>query len=149
MIESIERLKQMKNRPWVYRNSVVEILGYADGVGEDGDEVEIYLNDGRTIECRITELSSKLKEFGSATGTVVVLAHQKLDQVSSMKPNVMEGLRNTVLDSIRRLKKDPGTVNQAKQIFQGVNTMINLARTELEYRKYMDSSVPNGRVRRK
>ena len=68
MIESIERLKQMKNRPWVYRNSVVEILGYADGVGEDGDEVEIYLNDGRTIECRITELSSKLKEFGSATG---------------------------------------------------------------------------------
>lgn len=149
MIESIERLKQMKNRPWVYRNKVVEIIGYADGVGEDGDEIEIYLNDGRTIECRITELSSKLKEFGHATGTVVVLAHQKLDQVSCMKPNVTEELRDTVLESIRMLKTDPGTVNQAKQIFQGVNTMINLAKAELEYRKYIDSSAPNGRGRRK
>ena len=135
----------MKNRPWVYRNKVVEILGYADGVGEDGDEVEIYLNDGTTIECRMTELYRKLQEFGCATGTVVVLAHQKLDQVSSMKPSVMQELRDTVMESIRNLKADPGTVNQAKQIFQGVNTMINLAKTELEFRKYMDSSVSEGR----
>lgn len=53
----------MKNRPWVYKNKVVEILGYADGVGEEGDEVEIYLNDGTTIECLMINLSRKLKEF--------------------------------------------------------------------------------------
>lgn len=144
-IESIERLKQMKSRPWVYRNKVVEIIGYADGVGEDGDEVEIYLNDGTMIECRIIELSKKLKEFKDATGTVVVLANHRLDKVSSMQPGVMQELRDTVMETIRGLKQDPGKVNQAKQVFQGVNTMINLARTELEYRRYMEGTVPNGK----
>jgi hypothetical protein len=90
-------------------------------------------------------LYRKLKEFGDATGTVVVLANHKLDNVSSMKPSVMQELRDTILQSIREVKDDPGKVNQAKQIFQGVNTMINLARAELEYRKYMDESVSKSR----
>lgn len=140
-IKEIERLKLIKGRPWVYRNQVVEILGFADGVGEDADEVEIYLNSGTTIECRITELGKKLNEFSPANGTVVTYAQHKLDKVSSMQPNVMEELRNTILQSIRDVREDPGKINQAKQIFQGVNTMINLAKTELEFRKYMDSSV--------
>lgn len=143
--ESLEQLKRMNKRPWVYRNKVVEIIGYADYVGEDGDEVEIYLNDGRAIECKINKLGEKLREFGSATGTVVTLAHQKLNEVSSVRPDTINELRETIMDSIRKLKDDPGHVSQAKQIFQGVNTMLNLAKTELEYRKYMDSSVPNGR----
>jgi hypothetical protein len=29
-------------------------------------------------------------------------------------------------------------VSQAKQVFQGVNTLVNLAKTELEYRKYLN-----------
>lgn len=145
--ENIERLKQMKGRPWVYKNKVVEILGYADGVGEEGDEVEIYLNDGTIIEVLMINLARKIKEFGSATGTVVVMANHKLDKVSSMQPNVLQELRDTILSSIREVKADPGKVSQAKQIFQGVNTMINLAKTELEFRKYMDQSVPNGNNR--
>ena len=143
--ESLQQLKRMNKRPWVYRNKVVEIIGYADYVSEDGDEVEIYLNNGRTIECKISKLGEKLREFGSATGTVVTLAHQKLNEVSSVRPDTINELRETIMDSIRKLKDDPGHVSQAKQIFQGVNTMLNLAKTELEYRKYMDSSVPNGR----
>lgn len=145
MNEAIEKLKHMKGKPFVYKNKVVEILGYADGVGEEGEDVEIYLNDGTTIECLRMNLYRKLKEFGDATGTVVVLANHKLDNVSSMKPSVMQELRDTILQSIREVKDDPGKVNQAKQIFQGVNTMINLARAELEYRKYMDESVSKSR----
>ena len=44
-----------------------------------------------------------------------------------------------VLQQIKDVKEDPGKVNQAKQVFQGVNTVINLAKTEIEYRKYLDS----------
>lgn len=36
------------------------------------------------------------------------------------------------------LKKSPEHVSQAKQVFQGVNTLINLAKTELEYRKFVN-----------
>ena len=40
-------------------------------------------------------------------------------------------------------KEDPSKVSQAKQVFQGVNTVINLAKTELEYRKYLDTTDPS------
>ena len=142
----LNQLEQMKGGAFIYRGELVELLGYADYVGEDGDDVEIYLNNGKTIECKIANLGGKLKEFKSAEGAVRIMASRKIDSVSSVAPNVMGELRDTILDSIRTLKKDPGTVNQAKQIFQGVNTMINLAKMELEYRKYVDdfSSKPRG-----
>ena len=137
----MHQLGKMKGKPFVYRNKVVEILTYADGVGDDGDEVEIYLNDGTVIECLMINLGKKLKEFTASTGVVVTMAHHKLDKVSTMNPDVMHELRDTILESIRTLKAKPETVSQAKQVFQGVNTMINLAKTELEFRKYMDESV--------
>lgn len=139
--DAINLLERMKGRPYVYKNKVVEILSYADGVGDEGDEIEIYLNDGTVIECLMIHLSKKLKDFTSASGTIVTMAHHKLDQVSSMKPSVTQELRDTVMESIRNLKSNPESVEQAKQIFQGVNTMINLAKTELEFRKYLDQSV--------
>lgn len=134
----LNQLASMKGGAYIYRGDLVELLGYADHVGEDGDEVEIYLNNGKTIECKLPDLGDKLKQFKSAEGAVRIMASRKMDSVSSVAPNVMGELRDTILDSIRTLKKDPGTVNQAKQIFQGVNTMINLAKMELEYRKYVD-----------
>lgn len=134
----LNQLESMKGGAFIYRGDLVELLGYADHVGEDGDEVEIYLNNGKTIECKLPDLGDKLKQFKSAEGAVRIMASRKMDSVSSVAPNVMGELRDTILDSIRTLKKDPGTVNQAKQIFQGVNTMINLAKMELEYRKYVD-----------
>lgn len=134
----LKQLESMKGGAFIYRGELVELLHYADHVGEDGDEVEIYLNNGKTIECKLPNLGDKLKQFKSAEGAVRIMASRKMDSVSSVAPNVMGELRDTILDSIRTLKKDPGTVNQAKQIFQGVNTMINLAKMELEYRKYVD-----------
>ena len=106
----------------------MEVLGYADHVGEDGDEVEIYLNNGKTIECKLPNLGDKLKQFKSAEGAVRIMASRKMDSVSAMNANVMGELRDTILGSIRDLKTDPG-----------VNTLINLAKMELEYRKYVDN----------
>ena len=116
-IEALEQLDKMKGGAFIYRNDVVELIAYADHVGEDGDAVEIYLNNGKTIECKIPELERKLKEFRSAEGAVRVMASRKMDSVSSVAPSVMGELRDTILDSIRTLKADPGTANQAKQVF--------------------------------
>ena len=138
--DALDKLKRMKGCAYVYRNEVVQIISYADYVGEDGDEVEIYLNNGKTIECRMPELGKKLMEFQSANNTVITLTNHRLDQVSSVNPNVVQEVRDTILSIIRELKADPSKVNQAKQIFQGVNTLISLGKMELEYRKYMDES---------
>ena len=67
-----------------------------------------------------------------------MLANRRLDSVSAVNPTIIQQLRDTVMQQSDAVKKDPSAVAQAKQVFQGVNTLVNLAKTELEYRKYMN-----------
>ena len=134
----INELEQMKGKLYLYRNQEVVVLNYADGTGEDGDEVEIYLNNGTTLVLNYANLNVRLNEFKPLQGHVVVVAQRMVDSVSTVNPEVMLTLRDTVMQQIKELKEDPSTVNQAKQVFQGVNTMINLARVEMEYRKLIN-----------
>ncbi len=137
----LERLKEMVHKPFLYKNEEVVIIGYCDGVGEDGTDVEIYLNNGKTLEFSVFDLDLKLGRFRSISNTVIVLANNRLDAVSTVNPTVIKDLRDIVLDQIQRVKNDPAAVNQAKQVFQGVNTLVNLAKAELEYRQYVDKQL--------
>lgn len=139
-MEAIERLKGMVNKAFLYKNEEVVVLNYCDGTGDDGDEVEIYLNNGKTLEFNIHELAMKLDRFRPIGNTVVVLANERLNKVSTMNPTIVQDLRDAILDQIKAVRENPAAVNQAKQVFQGVNTLINLAKTELDYRRYLDKS---------
>ena len=140
IMDGIDKLKGMVNKPFLYKNEEVVIIGYCDGTGDDGDEIKIYLNNGKTIVWPVYDLVMKLPRFRPITNTVVVLANERLNKVSTVNPTVLQDLRETVLEQIKAVKEDPGKVSQAKQVFQGVNTLINLAKTELEYRKYIDKN---------
>lgn len=137
-MDAIQKLKEMVNKPFLYNNEEVVIIGCCDGVGDHGEEVEIYLNNGKTLVFNMGDLILKLERFRPLTNTVIVLANERLNQVSTVNPTILQELRNTILQQIKDVKSDPAKVNQAKQVFQGVNTFINLAKTELEYRKYLD-----------
>ena len=140
IMDGIDKLKEMVNKPFLYKNEEVVIIGYCDGTGDDGDEIEIYLNNGKTIVWPVYDLVMKLPRFRPIANTVVVLANERLNKVSTVNPTVLQELRETVLEQIKAVKEDPAKVSQAKQVFQGVNTLINLAKTELEYRKYIDKN---------
>lgn len=142
---AIDRLKEMVNKPFLYQNEEVVILNYCDGTGDDGTEVEIYLNNGKVLVFSMFDLASKLNRFRPITNTVVVLANERLNKVSTVNPTILQDLRNLVLQQIKDVKEDPSKVSQAKQVFQGVNTVINLAKTELEYRKYLDTTDPQNK----
>lgn len=137
-MDSIEKLKSMVNKPFLYNNEEVVIIGYCDCTGDNGDEVEIYLNNGKTIIFNMCELIMKIDRFRPITKQVIVLANERLNSVSTVNPTIIQDLRDLVLGQIKAVKESPEAVNQAKQVFQGVNTLINLAKTELEYRKYLD-----------
>ena len=139
---AIDRLKEMVNKPFLYQNEEVVILNYCDCTGDDGTEVEIYLNNGKVLIFSMFDLTSKLNRFRPLTNTIIVLANERLNKVSTVNPTILKNLRDLVLQQIKDVKEDPGKVNQAKQVFQGVNTVINLAKTELEYRKYLDTTDP-------
>lgn len=134
-----ERMEDMDKGHYVYKGEVVQILGHVLHTGDDGDEYEILLSNGRTLTGWMGGLEKKLEEFTSADGTVAAVVEHRMSQVSTFTPNVMSQLRDAVLDSIRAVREDPKSVSQAKQVFQGVNTLINLAKTELDFRKYVDS----------
>lgn len=137
-MSALDRLKGMVGKPYLYKNDEVVILNYCEGTGDDGDEVEIYLNNGKTLVFNYINLPSKLEKFKPVSAQVIVLANKRLDSVSTVSPSIIQELRDTVMQQIEAVKKDPSAVNQAKQVFQGVNTLVNLAKTELEYRKYMN-----------
>lgn len=136
---AISRLKGMINKPFLYRNEEVVILGYCDGVGDDGTEMEIYLNNGKTLVFNVFDLTDMLNRFRSITKTVIILANERMNKISSVNPSLLNEMRDLVLKQIKAVKEHPDQVSQAKQVFQGVNTLINLAKTEMEYRKYLDS----------
>lgn len=137
-MSALDRLKEMVGKPFLYKNEEVVVLNYCEGTGDDGDEVEIYLNNGKTLVFNYINLPSKLEKFKPVSAQVIVLANKRLDSVSTVNPSIIQELRDTVMQQIEAVKKDPSAVNQAKQVFQGVNTLVNLAKTELEYRKYMN-----------
>ena len=139
---TIERQDKIANKAYIYNGQEVVILGYCDNTGDNGDEVEIYLNNGKTLEWNISDLILKLERFRPITNTVVVLANERLNQVSSVNHTIIQTMRDTILSQIKAVKESPTpeVINQSKQIFQGVNTLTNLAKTELEYRKYIDNS---------
>lgn len=137
-MSALDRLKGMVGKPYLYKNDEVVILNYCEGTGDDGDEVEIYLNNGKTLVFNYINLPSKLDKFKPVAAQVIVLANKRLDSVSTVNPTIIQQLRDTVMQQIEAVKKNPSAVNQAKQVFQGVNTLVNLAKTELEYRKYMN-----------
>lgn len=137
-MSALDRLKEMVGKPFLYKNEEVVILNYCEGTGDDGDEVEIYLNNGTTLVFNYINLPTKLEKFKPVSTQVIVLANKRLDSVSTVNPTIIQQLRDTVMQQIDAVKKDPSAVAQAKQVFQGVNTLVNLAKTELEYRKYIN-----------
>lgn len=137
-MSALDRLKEMVGKPFLYKNEEVVVLNYCEGTGDDGDEVEIYLNNGTTLVFSYINLPAKLEKFKPVSAQVIVLANKRLNSVSTVNPTIIQQLRDTVMQQIEAVKKDPSAVAQAKQVFQGVNTLVNLAKTELEYRKYMN-----------
>lgn len=137
-MSALDRLKEMVGKPFLYKNEEVVVLNYCEGTGDDGDEVEIYLNNGTTLVFSYINLPSKLEKFKPVSAQVIVLANKRLDSVSTVNPTIIQQLRDTVMQQIEAVKKDPSAVAQAKQVFQGVNPLVNLAKTELEYRKYIN-----------
>ena len=47
-------------------------------------------------------------------------------------PEENRTVKNTILEMLEKIKKDPSSIDQAKAIFLGVNTLVNVQKTEIE-----------------
>ena len=74
---AIDRLKEMVNKPFLYQNEEVVILNYCDGTGDDGTEVEIYLNNGKVLVFSMFDLASKLNRFRPKRTTLIFVLRDR------------------------------------------------------------------------
>ena len=106
-MSTLDRLKEMVGKPFLYKNEEVVVLNYCEGTGDDGDEVEIYLNNGTTLVFSYINLPSKREKFKPVSAQVIVLANRRLDSVSTVNPTIIQQLRDTVMQQIEAVKKKP------------------------------------------
>lgn len=132
-----EQLLELKGKTVFYDGDVMEIMNMALDCGEYGDEVELYTNTGRTIVFKEYRIPSVLEKMKPVNNAVTRIVDNRLKAVSVMNPDTIGELKRILMDSILEVKQDPSKAKEVKNVINGVNAMLNLAKTELEYAKFV------------
>lgn len=130
MNKKIEELKSMIGKQYLYNGNEIQILTYQ----LDGEDVTIITNQPQEkwVTVKVFDLKIKLLEF--KTVDLPAVNESKNDQLS-VTSNTLISLRDTLLSNIEKVKEDPAFIPQAKNISYNVQTIINLAKIELEIKK--------------
>lgn len=133
-----QRLGAMIDRDFIYRNNVVRVLNFMVGTGEKGNDIEIYLNDGRTIDTNYVKVQKILEDFQPLQEQARVLQRRESATLSVCGGGVVTELRDTLLDQLRAIRENPSkeVLAQSKAVNETVSVFTNLARAELEYKKF-------------
>ena len=79
------------------------------------------------IQSKFLDKISDAKEEGSFIPPTEI---EKKTFVALPEENIT--VKNTILEMLEKIKKDPSSIDQAKAIFLGVNTLVNVQKTEIE-----------------
>ncbi len=79
------------------------------------------------IQSKFLDKISDAKEEGSFIPPTEI---EKKSFVALPEENTT--VKNTILEMLEKIKKDPSSIDQAKAIFLGVNTLVNVQKTEIE-----------------
>ncbi len=125
-------LTGMKGKVYRYKNERHHILRYSIShvvkIITDRSDITIMMDDFQQVISTFHEVpESEAVQVMGATG----LQHQTVINSSGIE------LKNTLMDSIRELKRNKGYTAQASAINETVKTIIDLAKVEVEMIKVM------------
>lgn len=130
--EKLKKISSMMNRCWHYQGEDYKFLSYEVeedyviiSLDEEGKDLTIPAYD-------VLEFIHSCKEINTETG---IVKKKNFVPNSIANENIMQGLKDTLLDNISKVKENPDYVPQAKVVSNTVQALINLAKLELEYRK--------------
>ena len=88
----------------------------------------------RTFQFYPEEIQSKfLDKISDAKEEGSFIPPKELEKKSFVAiPEENRTVKNTILEMLEKIKKDPSSIDQAKAIFLGVNTLVNVQKTEIE-----------------
>lgn len=130
MTEAIQKkLQSMLNRPFKYGLRIVTITGY--DVNEEKGRVYIHSNEKeRHWDRPVDDAMTLLREFEPSDA--LAEKDSNTDVVVTNTSNIVESLRQTLLENIERVKKDKEYIPQATAINNSVNSVINLSKLQMD-----------------
>lgn len=134
-MNKLEKLNEMMNKSWKDdRDEVVKFFSYT----KSGDEITIA-TDKEWIKTNFYELNVLFKKYTEVivNETGVSVVKKKDDGFVPVKATIMASdtikkLQDVLLDNIEKIKADKEYVAQAKEISNSVNSIIGLAKVEIE-----------------
>lgn len=103
------------------------------------DDVVKIATDKEWFEVSYYDLSvfmQKFKEVPDTSVTIIEPSKQQKQQLmsKSLGEDVITKLRDVLLDNINKVKTDPAYIPQAKTISDNVNSLVALAKAEIDLR---------------
>lgn len=131
--KKIAELDKMLGKSWMYKTKVYNFLNYRAENDKTtlctkekwfdfgaGDELMNFIS-----QCLPVAEGSVMPSFAPSDSLGLAKANINSD-------NILSKLRGELLDSIEKVKNDPKYVNQAKQIVNITNAVVNTAKLELQ-----------------
>lgn len=140
IMNALERLETMVNKPFLYRNEEVVFSASVREQETMETKRKSISTMGRPLVFNYINLPQRLSSSNRSRHRSSYWPTISLIRYLPSIRSIIQQLRDTVLQQIEAVKHNPEAVGQAKQVFQGVNTLINLAKTELEYRKFITNT---------
>lgn len=124
-----KKLAQMRGNAYIYRGTYYEIN---DAMMVDG----LVLISTNKLMLRFTELEF-LQEFNNFLPTAKESAEIVLTAQATQTPlnGMAKTVKDTIMDSIKKIQNDPKYIAQAEAINRSVNTLVNIAKLELQAKK--------------
>ena len=125
---TLQRLKGMIGRSFLYKGSQITILDY-HVLGEEG-KTQIDIEDGEPIKVNdlLKFVDACLPVQEEPNGAISVQAVQQTDSLLST-------LQATLLDNINQVKKNKDYIKQANVINSSVNALIGMAKLQIQVEK--------------
>lgn len=126
-------------KSWQHKgtNEIVRFMSY----NRDGDEITVA-TDGEWLKTTYYDLQVFMNKYTpvpdreeTAKDHTVVIAKkdvQVLPDLKSIQMDTITHLKEALLDNIKKVREDPKYIPQAKEINATVNTIVNLARVEID-----------------
>ncbi len=123
-----KRLQSLINMPVKYGMKVITITGYI--CNDDKGRVYIHTDErDNHFDRTYDAVPTLLKEFTPAT---VIAKSDQMEVVVNNTNNMVDTLKDLLMDNITKVKNDPGYIAQAKEINKNVNSILNLTRLQME-----------------
>jgi hypothetical protein len=115
-------------------NEIYKLLSYQI----DDDRISIA-TDRDWLETTYYNLQLFMEEF-IIVETPEVIEDRKPPVALQKKTSVLPteqliGIRDILLDNIKKVQEDPSYIKQAQSVTNSVNALVNLAKTEIQYRR--------------